>query len=381
LHRSHLMAFVILFIMLVASCNGQDKDAKFGEGARVTESGFPCPEPVLDWDGISTQLNLYLPEESVPPKIIECFGILYGIHISIDTFGHPEQMYAKLSASGKRYDLAISRDMYVPLLADQGLLKKMDKGRLPMFHNIDPNYLGLDFDPLNQYSIPWRAGTTAIAVNAAAVKTIPTSWADLWNDEYSGRLIYQNDLRMTIGAVLLSLGYDVNTTNPDELAHAKDKLAELFPLAGRVSSLDAGVSIVDGEADLGMMLSNEIVKTQRHLSTLRYIIPSEGVILWQDNWVLLEESPNTDAAYAFLNYAMQADVSWLLLRGGDYTSPNAMSIAYARENRPNLYYEYMVDSPVANIPLVVLQNGHRIMDVGKATSIYDDIWVDVIVGN
>jgi len=378
LHRIYWTGIFITSMVLLASCAGRGGNVKVDDKAWITETGFPCPEPVQTQGGHSTQLNLYLPDNSVPPEILECFELVYGVDVAVDEFTDYEQMFTNLIASGKRYDLAISRDLYVPLLAEQSILKVLDKEKLHSFKNIDPLYLDLDFDPSNQYSVPWRAGTSGIVVDTAAVKNVPGSWADLWNNDYSGRMAFQNDLRITIGAVLLSLGYDVNTTDLGELAHAKDKLADFFLLATRVDSSNMSLALLDDEADLGIMLSNEAKFVQQKAPRFRYIFPSDGVIVWQDNWILLEESANTDAAYAFLNYAMQSDVSWLLLNDLRYTNPNMASLEYAQTAHSKIYNTY-INSPVSNPPLDIIKNGHHLMDVGEATSIYEDIWLDVII--
>ncbi|HLB50084.1 MAG TPA: hypothetical protein VJL59_23935 [Anaerolineales bacterium] len=40
-------------------------------------------------------------------------------------------------------------------------------------------FLGIDPDPGNEYTVPNQYGTESIVYNSATVKTPPTSWADL----------------------------------------------------------------------------------------------------------------------------------------------------------------------------------------------------------
>ena len=68
-----------------------------------------------------------------------------------------------------------------------------------------------------------------MVVNTDAVQDPPKSYADLWKPEYAGRMVMLDDSRAIIGATLLTLGYDVNTTDPAQLEEAKNKLAELVP--------------------------------------------------------------------------------------------------------------------------------------------------------
>lgn len=91
---------------------------------------------------------------------------------------------------------------------------------------------------------------------------------------------------------------------------------------------------------------------------------------------MLKDAAHADAAYAWLNYMMQGDVFWLTMRDFQYTNPNAAALEFAKTNQPEVYNAY-ADSPITNPPAEVIANGHGIEDVGDATPLYDDIWVEV----
>jgi len=80
-----------------------------------------------------------------------------------------------------------------------------------------------------------------------------------------------------------------------------------------------------------------------------------------------------------MQYINQDDVFWLTMRDLPYTNPNAAALEYVRTNNEKLYKAYM-NSPITNTPARELKKGHRITDVGKATELYDDIWVEVKIG-
>jgi spermidine/putrescine-binding protein len=91
---------------------------------------------------------------------------------------------------------------------------------------------------------------------------------------------------------------------------------------------------------------------------------------------MLKDAPHADATYAFLNYTMQGDIFWMMLRDFPYTNPNKAALDYAKENQKELYDAYM-GSPITNTPAEAIRNGHRIADVGEATPLFDNIWVEV----
>ena len=105
--------------------------------------------------------------------------------------------------------------------------------------------------------------------------------------------------------------------------------------------------ILAGDVDLGMTWTFEALAAQQETPAIQYIYPTEGPILWQDNWVMLNGAAHADAAYAWLNYTMQGDVFWLTLIDYTYTNPNKAALEFAKANHPDVYNAY-ADSPITN---------------------------------
>jgi spermidine/putrescine-binding protein len=372
------MGLLVIASLMLGACARRPPEpgATPDNGASVTSSGFACPEAEFPVEVTSTELNIFVWTEYIPSEMIECFELVTGIKVNRDEYSSNEEMYAKVSAGGSNYDLVQPTDYIIALMVRQNLLQELDHARLPVLKNFDANYLNFDFDPGNKYSIPYQAGTDAIVVNTDTVENVPQSWADLWNEEYAGRMVFLDDSRATIGMVLLTLGYDVNTTDTAQLGEAKAKLAELVPNIKLFDSDSPKTALIAGDADLGMTWTGEALLAQQENPAIQYIYPTEGAILWQDNWTMLADAPHADAAYAWLNYTMQGDIFWMMLRDFPYTNPNKAALEYAQANQTELYDAYMA-SPITNTPADAVKNGHRIADVGEATPLYDDIWVEV----
>jgi spermidine/putrescine-binding protein len=278
----------------------------------------------------STEVNLFVWTEYIPQATIDCFEEVYGITVNKDEYSSNEEMYAKLSAGGANYDLVLPTDYIVALMIRQGLLQELDKSKLPIFEQLDPNYLDLAFDPGNKYTLPYQAGVDAIVVNTDAVATAPQSFADLWNPEYANRLVMIDDSRAIIGMTLLTLGYDVNTTDPAQLEEAKVKLAELVKGVKLFDSDSPKTALIAGDVDLGVVWTGEAAMAQREVPAVEFIYPTEGPILWQDNYAIPVDAPHTDAAYAWLNYSMQGDNFWRMLDEFPYTNPNLAALDHLR---------------------------------------------------
>jgi spermidine/putrescine-binding protein len=111
------------------------------------------------------------------------------------------------------------------------------------------------------------------------VGNIPKSWADLWKSEYSGRMVFLDDSRAVIGLTLLTLGFDVNTTDPVQLEEARKKLIELVPDIKLFDSDSPHTALNVGAAELGMTWTGEAYIAQMENPAFQYIFPAEGAIL------------------------------------------------------------------------------------------------------
>lgn len=371
-----LMALLVIASMAISACGQTAATAPADNGPKVTSSGFTCPEPSPRVEVTSEELNIFVWTEYFPQDMLDCFELVYGITLNRDEYSSNEEMYAKVSAGGTAYDLVQPTDYIIGLMIRQELLQELDHAQMPNMVNFDEGWMNQDFDPGNKYSVPYLGGTDAIVVNTDTVENVPQSWADLWKPEYAGKMIFLDDSRAVIGITLLTLGYDVNTTDPEQLAEAEEKLAELVPNIKVFDSDSPKTALIAGDADLGMTWTGEAFIANQENPAIQYIYPTEGPILWQDNWVMLKDAPNADAAYAWLNYTMQGDVFWLTIRDFQYTNTNKAAIEYAKENQPEVYSAY-ADSPITNPPAEAVANGHGIADVGDATPLYDAIWVKV----
>jgi spermidine/putrescine-binding protein len=344
---------------------------------KTTSTGFVCPEPNPRVDVTSQELNIFVWTEYIPQDIVDCFEQVYGITVNRDEYSSNEEMYAKLSAGATTYDIVQPTNNFVAPMIRNGMIQKLDKSQLPVLQYFDPNYLGLPYDPNNDYTIPYEAGTDAIVYNADVIKEAPTSWADLWKPDCASKnMIMLDGSHDIIGAALISLGYDVNTKDTAQLDEAKAKLKELAPCVKLYDSDSPKTALIAGDADLGITWTGEAFLAAQENPSIKYVYPKEGAILWQDNYAILTGASHLDAAYAWLNYSMQPDLFWMMLRDFPYTNPSKGALDYAKANQTDLYDTYM-NSPVTNTPPEDIKAGHWLDDLGDASPLYDQIWTEV----
>jgi spermidine/putrescine-binding protein len=366
------LVIIVLLSIGLSACGG---GAAPTNAPTQPSTDFVCPQPENKVTVTSKELNIFVWTEYIPTEWKTCFEKIYGVKINHSEYSSNEEMYAKLSAGGSNYDLVQPTDYIVGLMIRQGLLQEIDQSKLPM-SNFNPAYLNLPFDPGNKYTLPYEAGTDAIIYNSEKVTTPPTSFADLWNQDYAGRMVFLDDSRVVIGMTLLTLGYDVNTKDPAELEAAKTKLLSLIPNVKLFDSDSPKTALIAGDVDLGITWTGEAFMAQQENPAFKYVYPTEGSILWQDNWAIPTGASHMDAAYAWLSYTSQGNMFWMMLRDFPYIVPNNAALEYSKSNQPDLYNAYM-NSIITNVPAEAIANGHRIEDVGDATPLYDKIWTEV----
>jgi spermidine/putrescine-binding protein len=392
----HILPGIAMICILLAACVGLQpqptaipaKPTAVPSG-KITQSGFNCPQPNPRLPVSSTELNLYVWSQYVPADFIECFELVYGVKVNSSEYDSDEAMYAGLTGSGSAYDLIQPTDFVVPRLVREDLLRPLDHSQLPVLANFNPHYMNLGFDPENLYTIPYEAGVDGIVFNSATVPNPPKSWADLWNQEYQGRIVVADDERALIGVTLLTLGYDVNATGASQLDQARRALQVLAPGIKAYDSDSPHSRLVSGEVDLGETWNGEAFLANQQVPSIKFVYPSEGAILWQDNWAIPKSAPHPDAAYAWLNYTNQGDMFWMMLTNFPYTNPNEAALNYATDSPMEVtdvngnpttlgqVYKTFMNSTITNPPVSVIQAGHRISDVGDATALYDQIWAEI----
>ena len=135
-------------------------------------------------------------------------------------------------------------------------------------------------------------------------------------------------------------------------------------------------ALIAGDVDLGIVWTGEAYTANQENPAFAFVYPTEGAVIWQDNWAIPADAPHLDAAYAWINYTMQGNLFYLMLRDFPYLNPDLAALDFAKANFPDLYNPFM-DSNVTNPPAEAIQKAHRVDDVGDATPLYDQIWTEI----
>lgn len=99
--------------------------------------------------------------------------------------GNSVQIAAAIRAMGGHptYDVAYMDNSLATQLKNEGLLETLDVGKLASYPEVDKAAFGPD----NSY-VTFEVSATAIVYDPKVVKTPPTSWNDLFDPKYKGRM-------------------------------------------------------------------------------------------------------------------------------------------------------------------------------------------------
>lgn len=251
-------------------------------------------------------VNVYNWGEYIDMDLLDEFTEQTGIKVNYSPYESNEAMYTKLRSGSVNYDVIIPSDYMISRLIDEGMLMELDFDQIPNYANIDEQYKNMIYDPTNAYSVPYTWGTTGIIYNPNMVDKPITKWADLFDENLLDKhsvLMFDNS-RDCIAIALMALGYDINTTNPDEITAAVDLLVQQKE-SGLVQAYVMDQifdKMANNEAAVGVYYAGDYLIMLEDNPDLVWVNPAEGANLFLDAMCVPTTCKNYDNAMAFINF-------------------------------------------------------------------------------
>ena len=284
-------------------------------------TSWTCPE---EFAGQS--LTVYNWTTYVAEDTISNFEKLCNVTVTYDTFPTDDDMLARIRQGNPGYDVVVPSSTVLTTMIDENLVEPLDKANIPNLANLDPTFMGLPFDPENTYGVPYQWGTIGIGYNTEKVGKEVTTWDDMFN--YDGPVSWIEDVRLMLGVALIKLGYDPNTSDPDQINEAKDYLVDKGSNVTYINQDDGQEVLVRGEADMVSEYSGDIFQIidECGCDTYAYVIPEDGTFFWIDNLTIPKGAPNKALAETFIDYILDPQVGADISNYTAYGTPNKASI-------------------------------------------------------
>ncbi len=272
---------------------------------------------ISNWDGY------------MPPDLLEDFTAATGIEAELAVHATNEDIMGKVVASGGTgYDVLFVSAPFAEALHHLGLAATLDHAALPNLANLYPEASELAYDPGNTFSVPYAWGTTGLCWRSDLIEA-PESWMDLLepSEAAAGKVTMMSTDRWLLAPALLVLGYSVNETDEARLAEARDLLVAAKDTLLAYDDTTFYSKLVSGEAVLVQAWDGWCNYGIAENPAIRYVVPAEGSDLWVDTIVITEASENKEAAHAFVNYVLGAEIGTWVVENILYKTPNAAGMA------------------------------------------------------
>ena len=257
-----------------------------------------------------SELVLYTWQGMFPQEVLDDFESETGIKITYSNFDTDETMLEKVSmAKGGDYDVVIADDYILEKVIQEGLAEKLDKDKLSNFENINSLYQGQFYDPTDEYTVPYGAGIPLIVYDPEEVDIDIEGYNDLWDPSLEDSIALTANYRVINGITNLALGKSMNEEDVDSIKETGKKLLELAPNVRMIQDDNTQDALLNGEASVAFLYTSQVTSVLAENPDLKVVYPKEGLGFGIMGMFIPSDAPDKDAAYQFVNYILQPEVS------------------------------------------------------------------------
>jgi spermidine/putrescine transport system substrate-binding protein len=298
---------------LLAACGDDDDDG--GDQAASTTSEGPAKAPpasgrvdFLSWEGYDI------------PDPLKSWKQANDVTVKATYIGNHDEIQTKLKAggAGAGYDIITYYQGYKPLYQELDILEPLDEQKLPNLKNLFPYFASkegnfwMDADG-TRTGVPWTWGSIGITIDTRRVKSMPTSWLDLLEPEFKGKVAIPDD---PVGQFTLAAhvkGFDPSKTTKDDGEEVYDLLSQMAAQSTGISPSfgDATTKMTAGDADVcwqGWAAMNEFAAAAG-VDSFETKVPKEGSFSFCDAYALPAGADNVDSSLSWMNESLDPKVN------------------------------------------------------------------------
>jgi spermidine/putrescine transport system substrate-binding protein len=304
--------------------------------------GDEAPQASGFWDsqtkaGVLDFANwpLYMDQEKVGGKVVfpslQDFTKETGIKVNYkEVINENDAFLGKITPSLKAgqptgWDLmVITNGSSLDKLLRQNFLVELDQSKLPNFQKYaDPAIKNPSYDPGNKYTIAWQSGLTALAYNPKLTKRPITSFNDLFDPAFKGKITMFGDVEDYPTLTMIGMGIDPVKSTEEDWKRAAAKMEELRPqLREYIDNAGEADVLSSGNAWISMAYSGDIfILNNSGSPDIKFVIPKEGAALWTDNMMIPKGAKHPLDAITYMDYVYRPDVAAKLTEYIDYITP------------------------------------------------------------
>ncbi len=283
-------------------------------------------ELVYDKEKVLTVSNW---AEYIGEETIANFEEEFGIDVIYDHYDSVEAIDSKLLAGSSGYDVVSHSGSSIGRLIPAGILHKLDRAKLPNLKHMRPDImtqLAANWDPDNEYVVPYMWGTHGVTYNKELVLSVhpqaPIGSMELiFKPEHMEKLAecgvaFLDSPTDVIPMALAYLGLNPSSTKISDYKKAEAMLRKIRPYIKtfdnyayqRMPEKEFCVAVTWGPD--GLLAMSGAAEANTGVVLDFFSPPGQGAAnIWVDGWVIPAGAERVNNAHIFLNYMMRPEVS------------------------------------------------------------------------
>ena len=292
---------------LLAACG---TGGSSGTKSEVSVTDVSESDPTLNWANWTLYLDYDDKKKTYPT--LDAFTKQSGIKVNYaeDIDGN-DSYYGKVQGQLKSgqdigQDIITLTDWMAGRLIRQGYTQELNLDNIPNSANLLPSLQNVDFDPGRKHSLTWQTGYAGIAWNKKAFPKGLKSVEDLWDPALKGRVTVLDEMRDTMGLLMLQNGVDLaGKWGESEFGVAADVLRQNID-NGQIRQVKGNSykqDFISGDAIAGIVWSGDLVQMNfENDDQWEFVIPEACGTLWSDNLMVPVASPRKTNAEKLMDF-------------------------------------------------------------------------------
>lgn len=303
-----------------------------GQSQAQSEAPASLPaEPAGTVDFANWPAYIDIDEDTGGYPTIDAFQEQTGITVNYtEAVNDNEEFFGKIqpdlsAGNATGYDIIVLTDWMIERMIRLGYLETLDKSQLTNWAaNAQDLYRDPWYDPGNAHTIAWQSGITGIGYNPTLTGRTITTFDDLLDPEFAGRVGMFSEMRDTMSLTLLSNGVKPEDATLNDAKAAQEKLLEAAN-RGQFRAFygnDYYDALAAGDLALCIAWSGDISQMKLYDNAdVEFVVPASGGMLWVDNMAIPNKAAHPLDAHMLMDYWYTLDAQVPLTEYIGYFSP------------------------------------------------------------
>lgn len=243
-------------------------------------------------------------------KVLPPFSKTIGRPVSLD-IGLGASWVANFRAAGKDkppFSALMLNERFTAMLRDEGYFEVLTPALVPNLADVVPA-ARLKGDT----AVTGMLAPLVIGYRTDLLKTPPRGWADFWRPDLRGQIgLYT--ITNSAGVMLALWAAEHFGKGPTDIDTAVKKFAELKPFPQIAYSAQLTPLLTQGQIAMAPIDLGEIVPLKQRGLPLDFVVPEEGMMVFDQSFSVLANGADKAAAAKYLDYVLSPDIQLFMAK-------------------------------------------------------------------